>query len=159
MRVRQAIYLGISLAHAFGCGRKEPGGSNTGAAASTSAASPPASATGAPSTAAATPTRIGTEPDTLSQASPVHALGAPVPAAGLGEVDGAKLRARHVARLKSDRSPVTVLSGASALELGQRLCEAVVPARPPEAPVLVKPNLCGFDGFKNTAKVWLETTA
>ena len=150
MRVRQALYLGVSLAQAFGCAKKEPGGSN--AVASASAPSAPASARAAPSTVVEAPTRIGTEPDTVSQASPVHTIGAPVAAAGLGEVDGAKLRARHIERLKSDRSPVTVLSGESALELGQRLCEAVVPTRPQDAPVLVKPNLCGFDGFKNPQK-------
>jgi uncharacterized protein (DUF362 family) len=68
------------------------------------------------------------------------------------QVDGATLRERHRERLRSDRSPVTVLAGESALELGQRLCEAVVPARPADAPVLVKPNLCGFDGFKTVKK-------
>ena len=62
-------------------------------------------------------------------------------------------RARFVTvRLRSDRSPVTVLAGESAVELGQRLCEAVVPARPADTPVLVKPNLCGFDGFKTVKK-------
>ncbi len=88
----------------------------------------------------------------MSQASPAYGGGTAVAAADLDKVDGAKLRQRHIERLKSDRSAVTVLQGESALELGQRLCEAVVPARPPETPILVKPNLCGFDGFKNTAK-------
>lgn len=92
------------------------------------------------------------EADTVSQASPVYDAGAPVAASTLRQVDGAKLRAEHIARLKSDRSPVTVLAGESALELGQKLCEAVVPARPKDTPILVKPNLCGFDGFKNIQK-------
>lgn len=69
-----------------------------------------------------------------------------------GQVDGAALRQRHIERLRQDRSPVTVLRGESALELGQRICEAVVPERPPETPVLVKPNLCGFDGIKDPKK-------
>ena len=33
----------------------------------------------------------------------------------------------------------------AAFELGQRLCEAVVPHRPPETPVLLKPNIGGFE--------------
>jgi uncharacterized protein (DUF362 family) len=93
------------------------------------------------------------EPDTVTQASPAHDTATTAPqVVALDKVDGAKLRQRHIERLKSDRSPVTLLAGESALELGQRLCEAVVPARPPQTPILVKPNLCGFDGFKNTAK-------
>ncbi len=92
------------------------------------------------------------QPDTVSQASPAYDGGAPVAASTLQQVDGAKLRQRHAERLRSDRSPVTVLAGESALELGQRLCEAVVPTRPPDTPVLVKPNLCGFDGFKTVKK-------
>lgn len=88
----------------------------------------------------------------MSQASPTYAGGAPVAPPSNRVVDGKQLREQHIARLKSDRSAVTVLAGESALELGQRLCEAVVPARPPETPVLVKPNLCGFDGFKNLQK-------
>jgi uncharacterized protein (DUF362 family) len=89
------------------------------------------------------------EADTVSQAS-APAGGAPVVA--IEQVDGKRLRERHIERLKSDRSAVTVLRGENALELGRRLCEAVVPERPRDAPVLVKPNLCGFDGFKNPAK-------
>src|SRR6185369_786496 len=93
-----------------------------------------------------------TEADTVSQASPVYDARTAAPATGLEQVDGAKLRQQHIERLKSDRSAVTVLSGENALELGQRLCEAVVPARPAAMPILIKPNLCGFDGFKNTQK-------
>ncbi|HEX2876376.1 MAG TPA: DUF362 domain-containing protein [Polyangiaceae bacterium] len=91
----------------------------------------------------------------MTHASPAYeAAGAAqrVPTAELEAVDGAKLREQHIARLRGDRSAVTLLQGEDALTLGQRLCEAVVPARSPETPVLVKPNLCGFDGFKNTAK-------
>jgi uncharacterized protein (DUF362 family) len=69
-----------------------------------------------------------------------------------GRVDGAALRRAHVERLKTDRSPVTILQGSSALELGRRICEAVVPRRAADAPVLVKPNICGFDGIKDPPK-------
>jgi len=113
-----------------------------------------ASASVAAAVASAVPASSA-EPDTVTQASPAHASATPpqqVDTAPLEAVDGAKLRQQHIERLKSDRSAVTVLQGEDALTLGQRLCEAVVPARPPETPVLVKPNLCGFDGFKNTAK-------
>lgn len=47
---------------------------------------------------------------------------------------------------------MTVLSGNSPRELGERACQAVVPQRPLDAPILLKPNLCGFDGFKDPAK-------
>jgi uncharacterized protein (DUF362 family) len=82
----------------------------------------------------------------------VYDAKAPPPAVALEQVDGAKLRQQHIDRLKRDRSAVTVLAGESALELGQRLCEAVVPKRAPATPILIKPNLCGFDGFKNPQK-------
>lgn len=67
-------------------------------------------------------------------------------------VDGAVLRQRHIERLRRDRTPVTLLKGESALELGERICEAIVPRRPKDAPVLVKPNLCGFDSIKDPEK-------
>jgi uncharacterized protein (DUF362 family) len=69
-----------------------------------------------------------------------------------GEVDGAALRARNRARLAADRAPVTILQGGSPLELGERLCKAVVPARPKDTPILIKPNLGGFEWFKDPAK-------
>src|SRR5262249_19009472 len=65
-----------------------------------------------------------------------------------GHVDGAALRARNRGRLAADRAPVTILSGTSPLELGQRICERVVPRRPASTPVLLKPNLGGFDWWK-----------
>ena len=139
MRFRAAI-AALLLA---GCAKKTPSAARLTASASASAA--PRTATAAPSASAA-------EPDTVSQASAAYVAGAPVAASDLEKVDGARLRQRHIERLKSDRSPVTVLKGESALELGQRLCEAVVPARPAATPILVKPNLCGFDGFKNPEK-------
>lgn len=69
-----------------------------------------------------------------------------------GSVDGTALRASVAKRLKGDRSPVTVLRGGTALELGERLCEAVVPKVPAEKPVLIKPNIGGFAWFKNPAR-------
>ncbi len=98
------------------------------------------------------PAASASEPDVVTQASPATAEHAGAPVVALEKVDGKRLRERHIERLKSDRSPVTVLRGEGALELGQRLCEAVVPQRPRDAPILIKPNLCGFDGFKNTAQ-------
>mgnify|MGYP001605950997 CR=1 FL=1 len=164
MRISQLALLGFGALCGLssGCSKKQPAqGTAPSAAAhapsaalpSSSAARADADADPAPSAhAAATPSA---EPDTVTQASPTHEAAGPaghVATAALEAVDGAKLRERHIARLKSDRSAVTLLQGEDALTLGQRLCEAVVPARPPETPVLVKPNLCGFDGFKNTAK-------
>ncbi|HEY5938509.1 MAG TPA: DUF362 domain-containing protein [Kofleriaceae bacterium] len=85
--------------------------------------------------------------DTTSSASPVWTPGPAVEAKP--SVDGAALRAKHRARLAADRSPVTILDGGTPLELGQKLCEEVVPKRPADTRVLVKPNLGGFDWFKN----------
>lgn len=90
------------------------------------------------------------EADTVSHASETYDAGPPVIASGA--VDGAALRRRHAARLKSERSPVTVLRGDGPLELGRRICEAVVPKRAPDTPILIKPNICGFDGIKDKAK-------
>lgn len=85
--------------------------------------------------------------DTTTGASPAWQPGPPVVVGDT--VDGAALRAANRARVKADRSPVTLLRGTSAGELGQRICEAVVPRRPASTPVLLKPNLGGFDWFKN----------
>jgi len=108
----------------------------------------PAAARGAPSTPIATP---AVPPDAASAASPVWKPGPSVVVVG-DKVDGAALRAKHRAGLAADRSPVTVLTGGTPEELGKRLCEAVVPVRPPETPVLLKPNLGGFNWFRDPAK-------
>ncbi len=63
------------------------------------------------------------------------------------KVDGNALRTRHRQRLQHDTTAVTVLTGGTPLELGQRVCEASVPKRPAETPVLIKPNMSGFNWF------------
>src|SRR5688572_15375386 len=89
--------------------------------------------------------------DVVSSASTVWEGGAPVVASG--EVDGDAMRARTKARIAADTSPVTVLTGTKGpLDLGKRLCEAVVPQRPKETPILIKPNLGGFEWFKDPVK-------
>lgn len=94
--------------------------------------------------------------DVTTHASPVAGPGdSDAPVMTGGEVDGNALRARNRARLAGDRSAVVVLQGrgpTAARDLGQRLCEAVVPKRPPATPVLLKPNMGGFDWFKDPAK-------
>ncbi|HXK18700.1 MAG TPA: DUF362 domain-containing protein, partial [Polyangiaceae bacterium] len=148
MHARALVALNLSaflaLVSTAGCSKRNL---QQGAPPSASAAR----SASAPALASAAPAGSGA-PDTVSQASPAYDAGAPVAALALERVDGAKLRQRHIERLKNDRSPVTLLKGDSALELGQRLCEAVVPSKPKATPILVKPNLCGFDGFKNTEK-------
>lgn len=67
-------------------------------------------------------------------------------------LDGAAMRTAHKARIKGDVSPVTVLEGGTPKELGQKLCEQVVPQKPAETPILIKPNFGGFDWFKDPAK-------
>ncbi len=86
--------------------------------------------------------------DAVTTASPGKTEGPAVVVKDPDKVDGAALRAKHVARLKADNSPVTVLAGGTPLELGQRLCNDVVPKRPAETPVLIKPNMSGFNWFK-----------
>jgi uncharacterized protein (DUF362 family) len=97
---------------------------------------------------------VSAAPDMVAHASTVADAGDSVIVAS--SVDGAALRARNRDRIRGDRSPVTVLQAApgadAAFELGRRLCEAVVPKRPPETPVLLKPNIGGFDWFKDPAK-------
>ncbi len=88
--------------------------------------------------------------DVTSHASPVYESGPSV--VTNDQVDGQALMARHGARLRSDLSAVTVLVGDNAKTLGKDICEAVVPKRPPETPILVKPNLCGYDSVKDPAK-------
>ena len=71
-----------------------------------------------------------------------------------GEVDGAALRVRNRARLAADKAPVVVLQSKdahAARDLGQRLCDAVVPKKPASTPILLKPNMGGFDWFKDPA--------
>jgi uncharacterized protein (DUF362 family) len=89
--------------------------------------------------------------DAASAASPVWEPGPSVVVAG-DKVDGAALRSKHRERLAADSSVVTVLTGGTAEELGNRLCEAVVPKRPASVPVLLKPNLGGFNWFRDPAK-------
>jgi len=154
VRIR-AVFVPLCLlglvGAAAGCSKKS--GARTDPSPAPSAARVPAKPAASLGMGSSPAASASAEPDTITQASPAYDAQAPqVQTQELESVDGKKLRQQHIDRLKSDRSAVTVLAGENALELGQRLCEAVVPARPPETPVLVKPNLCGFDGFKNTAK-------
>ncbi|GAB4537585.1 MAG: hypothetical protein Tsb0020_52110 [Haliangiales bacterium] len=92
----------------------------------------------------------GGQIDTITRASPAYEPGPSVIANQ--RIDGSALRSRITRRLKRDRSPVTVLRGASALSLGKRICERVVPPVPSDTPVLLKPNIGGFSWFKNPAR-------
>ncbi|MFI5300389.1 MAG: DUF362 domain-containing protein [Polyangiales bacterium] len=85
--------------------------------------------------------------DLVTHASPAWTSGPPVLAKD--SVDGEALRARVTARLRGDDSPVVIVEGASAREIGESLCESVVPKRDKATPILLKPNLGGFDWFKD----------
>lgn len=61
-------------------------------------------------------------------------------------VDGEALRARTRRRLEEDLSAVVGVRGGSRKELGERLCERVVPRRPEGTPILIRPNIGGFEG-------------
>ncbi len=74
------------------------------------------------------------------------------PSISNGTLDGDALRRKHRARIAADDSPVTILHGSSARDLGQRICEAKVPRVPADTPILLKPNIGGFDWFKDPAK-------
>ncbi|CAN5923702.1 hypothetical protein BH11MYX3_BH11MYX3_00120 [soil metagenome] len=104
----------------------------------------PAAPPGAPPKPAPKPV----SPDSVTAASPAWAAGpAVVVEAESPIVDGAALIAQHHARLAADHTAVTVLTGATPGELGQRLCDAVVPKRAAATPVLLKPNMGGFNWF------------
>ena len=90
--------------------------------------------------------------DVVSSATPGSTRDAGPPVVTAGVVDGKALRERHRARLSSDTSPVTILQGGTPRELGARLCESVVPSRPKDTPILIKPNIGGFEWFKDPAK-------
>ena len=86
-------------------------------------------------------------PDTISHASEYAGSAAPV--ATDETFDGAAARRRIRARLVADTSPVHVVIGTSAFELGRRVCEQVVPKVASTTPILLKPNLGGFDWFRD----------
>ena len=73
-------------------------------------------------------------------------------ASATGTLDGDALRKKHRARIAADGSPVTILTGGSSRELGQRICEAKVPRVAADTPILLKPNIGGFDWFKDPKK-------
>jgi uncharacterized protein (DUF362 family) len=134
----------LILALAAGCGQAPP---TPPAPASVPAGSAPASEAAA-SMGAAAPDPPAS--DAISHASPVYEAGPSVVSSG--SVDGAALRKRNKKRLKEDTGPVSLVTGETPEELGRKICEAAVPKRPPGTPVLLKPNLGGFEWFKNPAK-------
>lgn len=140
VRVRSVAFVGLfALAVVGGCRSK--------------AAPPDAGRSAGVPTAASSDADVTTHASSLEQGGGGEA-GAPVATAG-GAVDGAALRAKHRAHLAADRSPVVVLQSHDAhpaLDLGTRLCEAVVPKEPPSTPIVLKPNIGGFDWFKDPAK-------
>jgi uncharacterized protein (DUF362 family) len=110
---------------------------------------------GAAASASAATLSAPADADVTTHASTLSPEEAGAPIATGGAVDGAALRAKHRARLAADRSPVAVLQSRDAhpaLDLGMRLCDAVVPKKPPATPILLKPNIGGFDWFKDPAK-------
>jgi len=134
-----AALLGVATLSA--CPRKQPSPAPTPAPASASAAD------SGPAPAASAPAAVPSATDVMSNASASWDAGPAVVTSG--EVDGDALRARNRARIAADHSAVTVLQGGSARELGERLCNQVVPQRPKDTPILIKPNLGGFEWFKD----------
>ncbi len=139
-RMRLAAVVGCVLL--LGCRPKATSAVDAGEAGAVAAS--------ASASSSATVTEVPVAVDVATNASTAWDAGPSVVPAG--EVDGSALRARHRARLAKDASAVAVLRSGTALELGQRLCEAKVPKRPKETPILIKPNLGGFEWFKDPAK-------
>lgn len=146
--MRLSAILVVSVVLAACSGEPQTAGPSAKVVASAPSATPPASAASAGEAASA---------DAISGASPtisaqVSASASAVPPPADGRVvDGAALRKKNIARLREDKSPVAVIAGDDPLQLGKSLCEAVVPRRPATTPVLVKPNMCGFDQIKRGA--------
>jgi uncharacterized protein (DUF362 family) len=140
--MKRALLLALLAVAA--CSRRTPPAAGDAAPApeSTRASSAPSSS--APSSSAPPPSV-----DVVSTASPGGAWDATPPVVATDAVDGDALRRRARARIAADHSAVTVLQGGTARELGERLCKAVVPARPKDAPILIKPNIGGIEWFKD----------
>ncbi|MEZ4401387.1 MAG: DUF362 domain-containing protein [Kofleriaceae bacterium] len=143
MKVVNLAAVVMASVAALGCKRSPPRLAVTADARADAPTPPPADVPGPIDAAVAAVPAV----DTTTGASPAWQAGPPVVVGDT--VDGAALRAANRARLAADRAPVTVLQGGTPRALGQRLCEAVVPRRPPATPVLLKPNIGGFDWFKN----------
>ncbi len=107
--------------------------------------------TGAVASGSGSGSGSGWNHDAVSQASPNPSGGKPASVMLTGAVDGEALRKKNRERL-SRVGKVTLLQGGTPFELGKRLCEDVVPQRPKETPVLLKPNIGGFDWFKDPSK-------
>ncbi len=141
--MRRSALLVSVLSMVLACGKKD---------AALDAGTPRGDAATTTAIAATAPTSAPTPAETVDTISHASATSwdAGAPLQVTTTIDGSALRARNRARLGSDTSAVTVLTGGTALELGQRICEATVPRRPKETPVLLKPNMGGFDWFKET---------
>lgn len=143
--MRPALLALVLAASSCGSEPDASGPSREDAGASAAAAS-----SSAPSASAAT----SASADVITQASAPYSA-APAVADGQSpvsdlrsEIDGAALRARQRARLKADETPVIAVTGEDPAALGEAICEAVVPKRPAATPVLIKPNIGGFDAIK-----------
>ena len=104
-----------------------------------------------PSASVSAPPSASVSSDVTTHASTTSALDAAAPVAS-GVLDGDALRQKHLARVAADTSSVTILTGSSARELGRRICEAKVPHVPADTPILLKPNIGGFEWFKDPKK-------
>ncbi len=145
--------VGLVIVANSGCDSKSSSQSASGRAAAAGAQTPAMlhDASSVPASLVPAVTRPivvpAAQPDTISHASDYAGSAAPV--ATTETFDGAAARSRIRARLAADKSPVHLLTGSSAFELGQRICEQVVPHVASATPILLKPNLGGFDWFRD----------
>ena len=120
------------------CSRRADGGGDASLAPSSTSAAAPATAS------------ASAEPEVVTQASAAWDAGPSV--LTKDAIDGVALRRASHARIAGDKTAVSVLEGTDLVELGKAACEAVIPRRPASTPVLVKPNIGGFEWFKDPAK-------
>ena len=94
---------------------------------------------------------VGSDPgaDVIASASPAWSDEPAKAVLTGGTVDGAALREKNRARLAKDRTPVTLIRGDDVRALGSRICEAKVPQRPRDTKILIKPNIGGFEWFRD----------
>jgi hypothetical protein len=102
-----------------------------------------------PSSSGASAGGDGSVADVVASASPGWSDGPAREVLTGGTVDGAALRERNRARIAADRSSVALLRGDDVRDLGKRICQAKVPRRAKDTRILIKPNMGGFEWFRD----------
>lgn len=161
---RMSVVVGLAaIAGAgLGCGDRGSGSESTRRGTATSRGAGTSTGTGADPHDPATDVdehADPAQPDETTHASDdvapeAHGGGAPDTTDELGV---AALVARNRARMTRERSaPVHVVESRDPRQAGRAICEATVPRRPPETPVLLKPNLAGINILRDQIDQGIE---